>query len=94
MKVEVTVPDETMGTVTGDLLVKRGRIQGSDIQMAKMVSILAEVPLSELSNYQMQLKSVTGGHGFYTMEFDHYEPVPAQIQQQLAASYKPTEADE
>lgn len=94
MKIEVTVPDEAMGTVTGDLSVKRGKIQGSDIQTGKMVSISAEVPLSELSNYQTQLKSVTGGHGFYTMEFSHYEPVPVPIQQQLVASYKPTESDD
>lgn len=94
MKVEVTVPDEAMGTVTGDLSVKRGKIQGSDIQAGKMVSISAEVPLSELSNYQTQLKSVTGGHGFYTMEFSHYEPVPSPIQQQLVACYKPTESDD
>jgi elongation factor G len=94
MKIEVTVPEEAMGTVTGDLSVKRGKILGSDIQVAKMVSISAEVPLSELSNYQMQLKSVTGGHGFYTMEFSHYEAVPTQIQHQLVTSYKPTETDE
>jgi elongation factor G len=94
MKIEVTVPEETMGTVTGDLSVKRGKILGSDIQVAKMVSISAEVPLSELSNYQMQLKSATGGHGFYTMEFSHYEAVPTQIQHQLVTSYKPTETDE
>lgn len=94
MKIEVTVPDEAMGTVTGDLSVKRGKIQGSDIQAGKMASISAEVPLSELSNYQTQLKSVTGGHGFYTMEFSHYEPVPSPIQQQLVACYKPTESDD
>jgi elongation factor G len=88
------VPDEAMGTVTGDLSVKRGKIQGSDIQAGKMVSISAEVPLSELSHYQTQLKSVTGGHGSYTMEFSHYEPVPALIQQQLVASYKPTDSDD
>jgi len=94
MKIEVTVPEEAMGTVTGDLSVKRGKILGSDIQAAKMVSISAEVPLSELSNYQMQLKSVTGGHGFYTMEFSHYEAVPMQIQHQLVNNYKPIETDE
>ena len=59
-----------------------------------MVCVKAEVPLSELRNYQTELKSVTGGHGFFTMEFSHYEPVPAHIQQQLVAEYKPTEGDE
>jgi elongation factor G len=94
MKIEVTVPEDAMGAVTGDLSVKRGKIQGSDIQLGNMVSVIAEVPLSELSSYQMQLKSMTGGQGFYTTEFSHYEAVPMQIQQQLAANYKPSEMEE
>ena len=94
VKAEITVPDDNMGTITGDLASKRGRIQGTDVRPPNMVCVKAEVPLSELRNYQTELKSVTGGHGFFTMEFSHYEPVPAHIQQQLIAEYKPTEGDE
>jgi len=94
VKAEITVPDDNMGTITGDLASKRGRIQGTDVRPPNMVCVKAEVPLSELKNYQTELKSVTGGHGFFTMEFSHYEPVPAHIQQQLVAEYKPTEGDE
>jgi elongation factor G len=94
VKIEITVPDDNMGTITGDLASKRGRIQGTDVRPPNMVCVKAEVPLSELKNYQTELKSVTGGHGFFTMEFSHYEPVPAHIQQQLVAEYKPTEGDE
>lgn len=89
VKIEVTTPDEYMGTITGDLSSRRGRIQGSDVRPSKMVAVRAEVPLSELSNYQTILKSVTGGQGFFSMEFSHYEAVPAHVQQQLVAAYKP-----
>jgi elongation factor G len=91
---EVTVPDASMGTITGDLSSKRGRIQGSDIRPGQMVAVKAEVPLSELSHYQTELKSATGGQGFFTMEFSHYEPTPAHIQQQLMAEYKPTKDED
>lgn len=89
VKVEITIPDENMGTITGDLASKRGRIHGSDMRPPNMVCVKADVPLSELSNYQTELKSATGGHGFFTMKFNHYEAVPANIQQQLRAAYKP-----
>ena len=58
-----------------------------------MVTVSGQVPLSELGNYQSQLKSVTGGEGSYSMEFSHYDPVPAPIQQTLMAEFKPS-ADE
>ena len=94
VKAEITTPDEYMGTITGDISGKRGRIQGSDMRPSNMVCVIAEVPLSELSNYPTELKSATGGNGFFTMEFSHYEPVPANIQQQLKAEYKPTEGED
>jgi len=94
VKAEITIPDDSMGTITGDIASKRGRIQGSDMRPPNMVCVKADVPLSELSNYQTELKSATGGHGFFTMEFSHYEPVPANVQQQLKAAYKPTEGED
>jgi len=91
VKAEITLPDESMGTITGEIASKRGRIQGSEMRPPNRVCVKADVPLSELSNYQTELKSATGGHGFFTMEFSHYEPVPAHVQQQLKAAYKATE---
>ncbi|MDM8568310.1 elongation factor G [Thiotrichales bacterium HSG1] len=89
VKAEITTPNDFMGTISGDLSSKRGRIQGSDVRSQNMICVQAEVPLSELSNYPTELKSATGGQGFYTMELSHYEPVPSNIQQQLKTAFKP-----
>ncbi|MBI1336259.1 MAG: elongation factor G [Phycisphaera sp.] len=86
---EVTVPNAHMGDITSDLSGKRGRIQGTDMLPGDMAVIKALVPLSEIANYQSQLKSVTAGQGSYTMELSHYDPVPSHIQQQIVAQYKP-----
>jgi len=91
VNIEVTVPNQYMGDITSDLSGKRGRIQGTDMLGSDRAVIQAMVPLSEVSNYQNQLKSVTGGQGAFTMEFSHYEPVPSQIQQQIVAQYNPKE---
>ncbi len=87
--IEVSVPNQYLGDITGDLSGKRGRIQGTDMLAGDVSAIKALVPLAEVSNYQNQLKSVTGGQGSFTMELSHYEPVPSNVQQQIAAAYKP-----
>jgi elongation factor G len=91
---EITVPEGNMGDIAGDLSAKRGRIQGTDTLPGGMVVVKAQAPLAELTQYQSQLKSVTGGQGSYTMDFSHYEPVPPHVQQQLVAAYKPRAEDE
>lgn len=91
--IHVSVPQENMGDITGDLSSKRGRISGTSTGSGGMLTVSGKVPLSELDSYQSQLKSVTGGAGSYAMQFSHYDPVPPMIQKQLAAEYKPT-ADE
>lgn len=91
--IDVTVPQDNMGDITGDLSSKRGRISGTSSLAGGMVTVTGQVPLSELSNYQSELKSVTGGMGSYTMNLSHFDPVPAQIQQQLVSEFKPS-ADE
>ena len=91
--IEVTVPNEFMGDITGDLSGKRGRIQGTDMLAGNVSVIKAQVPLAEVTNYQNQLKSATGGQGLFSMDFSHYDPVPANVQQQITAAYKP-KADE
>jgi elongation factor G len=91
---EVTVPEDKMGTITGDLSGKRGRIQGQDFLGGGMAVVKAQAPLAEVMQYQSQLKSVTGGQGSFAMEFSHYEPVPPQVQQQIASQYKPKAEEE
>jgi elongation factor G len=94
VNMEVTVPEANVGTITGDLAGKRGRIQGQDFMPGGMAVVKAQAPLSEVMQYQSQLKSVTGGQGSFVMEFSHYEPVPPQVQQQIVSQYKPREERE
>jgi elongation factor G len=82
MKVEVTVPEEYMGDVMGDLNSRRGRIEGMEAQSGAQV-IRAMVPLSEMFGYSTTLRSRTQGRGVYSMEFAAYEPVPKSIQEQI-----------
>jgi elongation factor G len=93
VNVEVIAPFDNMGDITSSLSSKRARIQGSDTLPGHMVAVKAQVPLSELGSYQGELKSITGGHGSFTMEFSHYEVVPANIQQELVKQYRPTEEE-
>jgi elongation factor G len=94
VNIEVTVPSQYMGDITSDLSGKRGRIQGTDMLGGDMAVIKAVVPLAEVSNYQSQLKSVTGGQGSYAMEMSHFEPVPPNVQQQIVAQYKPHQEED
>ncbi len=79
----VTVPDQFLGDITGDLNSRRGRIQGMEAGAGGTQTIQAQVPLAEVTQYNTQLRSITGGQGAYTMEFSHYEPVPGNVQQQI-----------
>jgi elongation factor G len=87
VNIEVTCPADNMGDITGDLASKRGRVQGQDMLAGGFVVIKAQVPLSEVTQYNSQLKSVTGGRGSYSMELSHYESVPGNVQQQVIAQY-------
>jgi len=91
VNIEVTVPAEFMGDITGDLASRRGRIQGQDMLAGNMIVIKAQVPLAEVAQYNSQLKSVTSGQGSYSMTLSHYEPVPPNIQQQVVEAYKARE---
>ncbi|MGH4120673.1 elongation factor G [Clostridium sp.] len=87
MKVEVTVPDEYMGDVMGDINSRRGRIEGMEAQSGAQI-IRAMVPLSEMFGYSTTLRSRTQGRGVYSMEFAAYEPVPKSIQEQIIGEKK------
>src|SRR5690606_23072481 len=78
MNVKITVPESMMGDILGDLNTRRGRVQGMDTEGGKSV-ISAQVPLAEMLRYGNDLRSMTGGRGIYTMEFSHYEQVPAHL---------------
>ncbi|MEW8976876.1 MAG: elongation factor G [Symbiobacterium sp.] len=78
MKVEVTVPEEYMGDVIGDLNARRGRIEGMEARSGAQV-IRAQVPLAEMFGYATDLRSRTQGRGVYSMQFDHYEEVPPNV---------------
>ena len=88
-RVEVTAPGNCVGDVTGHLSGVRGRISGNDSLSGNQIKISAEVPVAELGDYQTTLKSLTGGEGAYTMEFDHYGIVPRNVQVGLAAAARP-----
>jgi len=93
MTVAVTVPDEFMGDITGDLNSKRGRIQGMEPQEGLQV-IRAQVPMAEMFRYATELRSITGGRGSFEMTFSHYEEVPGNVVQKIAAEAKAREEAE
>jgi elongation factor G len=80
--VAVVVPADNMGDTIGDLNTRRARVQGMDQEGTRGV-IRSQVPLAEIQRYANDLRSFTGGRGYYTLEFSHYEPVPAHIQQEI-----------
>ncbi|HZR91424.1 MAG TPA: elongation factor G [Gaiellaceae bacterium] len=87
MELEVTVPDEAVGAVNGDLNARRGRLQGME-PAGGMTTIRAEVPMAEILTYSQSLTSLTGGRGDYSMSFLRYEEVPAHIAQRLIEEAK------
>ena len=82
MQLEVKVPDEFTGDIVGDLNSKRGRMQGMNSQ-GGIQTIAANVPLSEIQRYAIDLRSITQGRGTFTMEFSHYEEMPPQVAQNM-----------
>jgi elongation factor G len=82
MELEVTVPDEAVGAVNGDLNSRRGRLQGME-PASGMTTIKAEVPMAELLTYAQSVTSMTGGRGDYSVHFLRYEEVPAHVAQKV-----------
>jgi len=90
VNIEITAPEASMGDIAGDLSSKRGQLSGTDSLAPGTLVIKGQAPLSELSNYQARLKSVTAGQGSYTIEFARYEPVPPTVQKTLAEQHAKT----
>lgn len=93
MLAEVSVPEQFMGDIMGDMNSRRGRILGMESAQG-FQKIKAHVPMSEMLKYSIDLRSMTQGRGSFTMKFDHYEEVPAQIAEQVIASAKAARKDE
>src|SRR5688500_19312042 len=87
MEVEITVPDEAVGAVNGDLNSRRGRLHGMEPR-GGMTTIRAEVPMSEVLTYSQSLTSLTGGRGDYSLSFLRYEEVPTHIAQKIIETAK------
>lgn len=85
MKAEIITPDDTLGAIIGDLNSRRGKVQGVDPQAGGNQKITALVPMAEMLTYANQLHSLTSGRGLYSMEFSHYEEVPAHLSQKIIA---------
>lgn len=85
MKVEVTTPEDFLGGILGDLNSRRGQIMGSDNRGGNTQVVMGHVPLSEMFGYVNDLRSSTQGRASYSMEFDHYEPLPRTLQEELMA---------
>ena len=83
MLVTLTIPEDSVGDVIGDLNSRRGRPQGMEGVGGGLTEVKAEVPMAEMLTYAPDLRSLTGGQGDYTMEFERYEEVPAHLQQKV-----------
>jgi elongation factor G len=88
MLVTLSVPEDAVGDVIGDLNSRRGRPQGMEPGLGGMTDVKAEVPMSEMLTYAPDLRSLTGGRGDYTMELVRYEEVPAHLAQKLVEALK------
>jgi elongation factor G len=82
MNVRIVVPESNMGDILGDMNTRRARVQGMDTEKGHSV-VTAQVPLAEMQRYTTDLRSMTGGRGIFTMEFSHYEVVPAHLAQDV-----------
>lgn len=86
MKVEVSMPEEYLGDVLGQLSSRRAIIEGTEIRPANAQAAHAQVPMAEMFGYATELRSATQGRGVFTMEFDHYAPVPASVAEKILKS--------
>ncbi|RPH61469.1 MAG: elongation factor G, partial [Chloroflexi bacterium] len=87
MNVRVVVPDANMGDVMGDMNTRRGRVQGTESERGNTV-VMATVPLAEMLRYTTQLRSITGGRGYFSMELERYDVVPAHIAGPIMEAHK------
>jgi elongation factor G len=92
MAAEIAIPDEFAGSIMGDLNSRRGRIQGMDNKAGTTI-VKAEVPMSEMLTYGVDLTAMTQGRGSFNMEMHHYEVVPQQLQEKIVEKAKAARGD-
>ncbi len=93
MVIKVTVPEASMGDILGDLNTRRARVQGMDTQKGRSV-ITATVPFAEVQRYTTDLRSMTGGRGIFTMDFERYDIVPSHLVEEIISSAKKDEEED
>jgi elongation factor G len=86
--IEITAPDHAVGDITGDLSSHRGVVTGTANGAPGSMVVRGQVPLSELSSYQIRLNALTSGQGRYSIELSHFEAVPPAVQAQLTAAFQ------
>ncbi len=94
IRLVLTVPNDHMGALTGDLTARRGHVLGTRASSNGRLILDALAPLAELKDYAGKFKSITAGQGGFTLEFSHYEPAPAKLQSELAAQWRPKAEEE
>jgi elongation factor G len=87
MEVRVIVPDANMGDVMSDLNTRRGRVQGTESERGT-TTVIAHVPMAEMTRYTTQIRSMTGGRGYFTMELHHYDIVPTHVAAPIIEAHK------
>ena len=93
MDVDIVIPEECLGGISGDINSRRGRVIGMEIKGSEQV-VKAQVPLSEMFKYANDLRSITAGRGMYTMRFSHYENVPHKVAAPIITHYQSTKKQE
>ena len=91
---EITVPENNVGDLYSDMSGRGGRVLGSDSAGGGLQTVRVEVPLRSVGHYARTLSSMTGGQGSFSMELSHYDPMPANVQQEIIAKSKPHEEEE
>ena len=94
VKIEITVPSSKVGDITSDMSGRRGRVLRMDSAGGDLQTVVAEVPLAEVTTYARSLSSITGGQGSYAIELSHYDVVPGNVQQEIIAKAQLKEEEE
>jgi len=93
MDVEINIPEDSLGAISGDINARRGRVMGMEIK-GKQQIVKAQIPLAEMFKYANDLRSITAGRGIYTMRFSHYEEVPHKVAAPIITHYQATKKQE
>ncbi|MCD6673360.1 MAG: elongation factor G [Burkholderiaceae bacterium] len=93
VSLELTIPADAIGAVSGELSARRGQVSGADSARAGMATLNARAPMAELADFQGRLKAITGGQGSYTLELLGYEEAPPPVQHKLRAAWRPQQEE-